>query len=396
MSEKKVIQRSNNWVSNFMLIGKPKINNFTFKIDQTSNKSNWIYSAMNLGIDCGERSGCVYCDLMGGYSADGENKIFAHGKKDDVSDDFKTPITVDWNDRFNEDILEKIGKKSLIEVVLEKTDKGNVFKKKFLSEYDAIAYIKEHLSDDMVVVVRGDLKYSEYNGNVQVKKNITSISLAIDKNAKDFYTSDKFKATFTQSVLIDKDSASLKNVDKDRGVMYVDTIVLDYLKEKDGIEIKGQYPYRKQFEYVLPDANNDSQNKTIYEKLFKVKKDITQINFYGEFIESGAVVETTWDDVPDEIKELVSANIFTKEQALKACATNGNRESRMALKTPVIKLVGDDDKKVPTVQKFEDRYKESDLILDYLYQNGNKEDEPPFDTDEENCSDDSMDWLNSL
>ena len=35
----KVIKKEN-WVSNFTLIGKPKINDYTFKIDEISEKSN--------------------------------------------------------------------------------------------------------------------------------------------------------------------------------------------------------------------------------------------------------------------------------------------------------------------------------------------------------------------
>lgn len=383
--EKKKIVKED-WLSNFNLIGKPVINDYTFKIDERSEKSNWIYSSLNLGVDCGEKFGTVYCEMMGGYSVDNENRIFAHGKKDDDSDDFKKQIIVDWEDRFDEDVLKEIGDLSFITVGLEKTDKGNTFYKKFLSPYDAILYIKEHISEDTVINVRGNLKYSTYNDNVQVKKNITSIVLSKVED------DSKYKATFTQSVLIDKDSASLKNIDKDKSVMYVDARVLDYIKEVNGIEVKGQYPYNKQFEFLL-NLDNEKQCKTVYEKLFKVKKNITQITFEGEFIESGAVVTATWDDIPDDIKDLVEARIYTKEEALAKCTANGSRERRMVLKKPVIKLVGDE--KVPVIQKFEDRYKEEDLVLDYLYEDKNSED---FITEtiEEDGESNDMDWLNAL
>lgn len=388
MSEKKVIKR-NDWTSNFTLIGVPKINDYSFKIDERSEKSAWIYNAMNLGIDCGERAGNIYVECMGGYSEENENRIYAHGKTESGSDDFEKQIIVDWDDRFNEDVLEEIGDLSFITVGLEKTDKGKTFYKKFLSAYDAIAYIKEHLTEDMVVNVRGNLKYSEYNGNVQVRKNVTSIVLSkVDD-------SSKYKATFTQSILIDKDSASLKNIDKDKGVMYVDAKVLDYVKEVNGVEVKGQYPYRKQFEFEM-DFANQAQCKKIMDKLFKVKKGVTQINFDGEFIEGGAVVTATWDDVPDDIKDLVDMGVYSKEEAMAKCTANGNRERRMVLKKPAIKMVGNDDNKIPVVQKYEERYAEDDLVLDYLYKNKSEDDEPPFNTDEEPDSDNSMDWLNAL
>ena len=389
MSEKKVIKKSD-WQSSFNLIGKPVINDYTFKIDEKSEKSNWVYNALNLGVDCGEAHGTVYAELMSGYSEENENRIYAHGKKDDGSDDFEKQVIVDWNDRFDEDVLEEIGDLSFITVGLEKTSEGKTFYKKFLSAYDAIAYIKEHLSENMVVNVRGNLKYSEYNNNVQVRKNITSIALSkVDDPSK-------YKATFTQSILIDKDSASLKadNIDKDKGVMFVDARVLDYVKEVNGIEVRGQYPYRKRFEFAL-NLENEKQCKTIYEKLFKVKKGITQVTFDGEFVEGGAVVTVTLDDLPDDIRDLVEMGVYTEEEACAKCTANGNRERRMVLKKPSIKLVGED--KVPVVQKFEERFTEDDLVLDYLYKNKDTDDnKPPFNTDEESDADNSMDWLNAL
>ena len=389
MSEKKVITKKD-WVSNFNLVGKAIINDYTFKIDEKSEKSNWVYNALNLGVDCGETHGTVYAEMMGGYSEENENRIYAHGKKDDGSDDFDKQIIVAWEDRFNDDVLEDIGDLSFITIGLEKTNDGKTFYKKFLSAYDAIAYIKEHLTEDTIINVRGNLKYSSYNDNIQVRKNITSIALSKADDAS------KYKATFTQSVLIDKDSASLKadNIDKDKGVMFVNARVLDYVKEVDGIEVKGQYPYAKQFEFAM-NFENEKQCKTIYEKLFKVKKGITQVTFDGDFIEGGAVVTTTIDDLPDEIRDLVEMGVYTEEEACAKCTANGNRERRMVLKKPSIKLVGDD--KVPVVQKFEERFTEDDLVLDYLHKNKDADnDKPPFDTEEESGTDDSMSWLNEL
>lgn len=386
MAEKKTIVKKD-WVSNFTLIGIPKINDYTYKIDEKSEKSNWVYNAMNLGVDCGEAHGVVYAELMGGYSAENENKIYAHGKKDDGSDDFEKQIIVDWEDRFDEGILEDVGELSFITVGLEKMSTDKTFYKKFLSAYDAIAYVKEHLTENMVVNVRGNLKYSEYNGVVQVRKNITSIALSKADN------SSKYAARFTQSILIDKDSATLKNIDKDKSVMYVDARVLDYVKEVNGIEVKGQYPYKKQFEFAL-NLENEKQCKTIYEKLFKVKNDVTQVTFEGEFVEGGAVVTATLDDLPDDIKDLVLAGVYTEEEACARCTANGNRERRMVLKKPMIKLVGED--KVPVVQRFEERFTEEDLVLDYLYDKKSDKSDVPFDADEESGSDNSMDWLNSL
>ena len=380
---KKVITKRD-WVSNFNLIGTPKVNDYTYKIDERSEKSNWVYNSLNLGVDCGEKYGTVYCELMGGYSAENPNAIYAHGKKDDGSDDFENQIIVDWDDRLDEDILEQIGDMSFITVGLEKTTQGKTYIKKFLSAYDAIAYVKEHLTSDMVVNVKGTLKYSMYQEKTQVRKNITSIVLSKVDSA------NKYFAKFTQSVLLDKSSVSLKNIDKAKSVIYVDSKVLDYMKEFNGKEVRGQYPFNKRFEFEM-DFSNEAQCKKIMEKVFKVKKGITQITFEGELIEGGAVVTTTIDDVPQEIRDLIDCGVFTEEEAIARCSTSGNREQRMLLKSPLVRLVGDE--KTPVLQKFEERYAEEDLVLDYLYESVNVEEE---EEEETTSTDDTMAWLDML
>lgn len=375
-----------NWVSNFTLIGKPKINDYTFKIDEISEKSNWRYSSLNLGVDCGEKFGVVYCEMMGGYSEEGSSVIYAHGKNDDGSDNFEEQIIVDWDDRNNEEILETIGDLSFITVGLEKTDKGKTFYKKFLSAYDAIAYIKEHINEDTVVNVKGTLKYSTYNDKTQCKKIINSIALS---KADDV---SKYAARFTQSMLLDKDSANLKTVDKEKGIMYIDARVLDYVKEINGNEIKGQYPFPKQFEYIFPDLSNAEQCKKIMDKLFKVKKGITQATFEGDLIEGGAVVTATLDDIPDDIKELIECGVFTEEEALVKCSSNGNREQRMVIRKPMIRLVGDD--KQPVAQIFPEKYTEEDLVFDF--NNSQEVEKAESGTTATVATSDDMSWLDNL
>ena len=382
--EKKKIVKSD-WVNNFVLIGEAKVNDFTFKINEKSEKSNWTYNSLNLGVDCGEKFGTVYTEMMGGYSAEKENVIYAHGKNEDGTDNYEAQIIVAWEDRFNEGILEELGDNCFITVGLEKTTQDKTFYKKFLSAYDAIDYVKKYLVDGMVVNIKGNLKYSEYNDTTQVRKNITSIALS--KAEK-----DKYNAEFTQSILIDKDSASLKDIDKDKSVMYVNAKVLDYVKEMNGIEVKGQYPFKKQFEFEL-DLTDEVKCKKVYEKLFKIKKGVNQVTFKGNFIEGGATVTVTYDDVPDDIKELVELGLYTKEDAIAKCSSNGARERRMVLKAPHIKLVGDD--KTPVLQVFEERYTEDELVLDYLYENTDKEE---VDKEDVSGSADASDleWLKML
>lgn len=370
-----------NWNQTFTLIGEAVVNDYTFKIDQHSDKSDWIYNQLNLNVNCGEKCGRVSSELMGGYGSERSNNVvYVHGKNEDGSDDFKNQYTIDFVDRFEESILEDIGSTCFITVGLEKDIKGQTVAKKFLTPYDAIAYIHEHLEDGMVVNVRGQLRYQIYNGNVQCRKEINSIFLSKAEP-------ENYRASFVQTFLIDKDSVSKDSIDKDKKRLYINAYVIEKFKEFNGWDltengkVKGGIfvPLRKTFEFDLGDRDN-SNIVNLVNKVFKVKKGVTQATFLGEFVESGATVTATEDDLTDDIKEMIELGLYTLDEALATCSTNGARERRMVLTKPQIKNVGDDDNKVHQLQIFKEQYEEEDLQLDCLVQKEIEEDdEVPFD-----------------
>ena len=400
------------WTSRFTLVGEAVVNEFTCKIDQTSDKSDWVWNQINLNVDCGEKYGKVGCELMNGYGSDRDNVIYVHGKKDDGTDDFKNSYTIDWEDRFDEDILKDIGNLCYIRVGLEKTDKDKTFYKDFLTGYDAIAYINEHLENGTVIKVDGQLRYSVYNGEIQCKKEITSLVLSSA-------TPDKYRATFTQTMLLDDESCTKESLDKDASVLLVDAYILEKFKEYNGWDLTengkvkgGKFvPLKKRFEFPV-DLTTEAGKKKISavlasDKMFKVKKDtVTQITFEGEFVESGATVQVTLDDVPDDIKELIDIGVYTEEEALKACADSGSRERRMIILKPYTKKVGDEDNKTTVIAYTKEKYSTDDLIFDFLTPKETEEDEDEdgYDVDETDdtnaeeteTSDDDSDWLNAL
>lgn len=308
------------WVSSFNLIGEAKVNDYTYKIDEKSEKSDWVYNVLNLGVDCGD-TGTVYCELMGGYGSERDNVLYVHGIKEEdgkkPQNDFENKFTIDWDDRTDESILESIGDMCFITVGLEKDKKGNTFLKKFLSAYDAIEYVKEHLEADMVINVKGNLKYSKYQDNIQIKKEVTSIFLskADDKS--------KYAAKFTQTILLKKDS--IGKPDKDKGIIPIYATVLDYTKMWGDKEVKCFVPFNKTFEYEIDLTNRELVEKAIA-KVFKVKKGCTEITFEGDLVESGALITTTEDDIPDDIKDLIEIGAYTLEEALTKCTENTGKE----------------------------------------------------------------------
>lgn len=381
VKEKTPLERKN-WIQNFTLVGEAKISDYTFKIDEHSNKSDWIYNQLNLLVNCGDKSGNVNAELMGGYGAERNNKVYVHGKKEDGTDDFTNNYQIDWEDRFDEDILEDIGDLCFIKIGLEKDTKGNTCIKKFLTPYDAIAYVHENLEEGMVINVKGNLKYTVYNGNVQCRKEIVSIFLS-NAEPKDY------KATFLQTFLVDKESAGKDNIDLVKKVMYVDAYILEKFREYNGWDltedgkVKGGIfvPLRKRFEYDLTALNPEQTAKTI-NGIFKVKKNVNQLTFHGDFIESGATVTATEDDIPEDLKELVEMGMWTMEDLLATCTTNGQKERRMVLTKIYIKKVEKGDHVVPEKQKFDEVFTDDDLLLDCLVpKNVEEEEEVPFDED---------------
>jgi hypothetical protein len=412
MAKKKEVKTNNltktEWTQRFTLVGEAKIGDFTYKIDAKSEKSDWVYNSINLGVDCGEKHGTVYCELMGGYGAERDNIIYVHGKNADGSDDFKNQYTIDFEDRFDEDIIADIGDMCFTTVGLERTDKKDIFYTKFLTPYDTIAYIHDNLENGMVITVSGNLRYTLYNGTVQCRKEINYVSLALDKKTKEVVTPDKYRATFTQTMLMDKDSCTKSSLDKDKSALIVDAYILEKFKEYNGHDLTdngkikgGQFvPLRRTFEFPV-DLTTEAGKKKVQmvlssDKMFKVKKGVAQITFEGEFVETGASVQTTVDDLPDDIKELIELGLYTEEEALAKCSGNGSRERRMLILKPVIRMVGEEGDKKPVIQRTDEKFTDDDLLLDCLIPAEEEdEEELPFDKDEDSSDDDS-DWLNAL
>lgn len=380
--ERKPLERKN-WVASFTLIGEAKVGDYTFSIDQRSEKSDWIYNRMNLQVDCGSKYGKIDAQMMGGYGSERNNVIYVHGKDENGRDDFKNFYTIDWEDRFDDSILSDIGDLAFITVGLEKDTKDKTFYKKFLTPYDAIAYIQEHLENGMVVNVKGNLKYQLYNDTVTCQKEITSIVLSKAEP-------ENYRANFTQTILIDKDSATKSDIDKDKGVLNVTAYVIEKYKEFNGYDLTnggkvkgGLYvPLRKNYEFTL-DMEKPEKTAAILSKIFKVKKGVDQVTFDGHFEEVGSTITTTIEDLPEDIVELIELGLYTEEEALTKCSTNDNKDRRMILDKPNIKLVGEEDSKTPIINRVENAYDEEDLLLDCLVPKATDDDEVPFNDDED-------------
>lgn len=365
--------------ASFNLVGAVKIGDYTYKTDVTSN-SGWQYNSLNLGVDCGNGN-VVYADMMGGFSTKKENILYVNSKED-----FNNRYTIDWEDRFLEPIIETIHPNNFITIGLEKDAGGSTFKKNFLSAYDAIAYIKEVLEDGMVVNVKGDLKYSIYNDSVQIKKEIKSIFLSKAEP-------EKYRSTFIQTILIDKDC--IGKLDKETNSYPISARVLDYAKMYNDKEVKTNIPFFRQFE-LEKNEENPNVTKALLSKFFKVDKGITEIIVEGNIIEGQQTTVVSEADIPQDILDLIEIGVYSKEEILNKMAVTGTRVKRYVITKPFVQMVGENEEdKKPKLFITHEKYQEEDLILDFMFAEEDKEEvidgkEP----EEAETSDD--DWMKAL
>lgn len=377
-TEKKALKKGK---ATFNLIGRAKVTDKTFNLDN-SYDSGWTDNQMYLGVDCGNGN-IVYAEMRSGFFPDKDNVIRAYDKNEKDESGKSKSVEIAWEDRFDESLLDSIADSSFLTVGVEKDVKGKTVYKKFLTAYDAVEYLNEHLEDGVVVNVKGNIGYSEYEGNVSVKKDITSIVLSKVEEEEDF------KATFSQTILVDTKSVGKK--DEEKGTMTLDAYVVDYVGSPkiDGekVEIKKNVVFPRTFEVEINE--NPEITAKMLQRFFKPKKKNTlnEITVTGNLVEGASIVNITEDDIPDDIKELIAMGLYSEEEAEKKCAVgNNNREKRMIIVKPDITYVGQGDERKPTVAFEENKYEDSDL---YFYEQALNDAGVDTETDNEESSDET-------
>ena len=346
--------------ASFNLIGRVKVTDKTFNLDN-SYDSGWTDNSMYVGVDCGGGN-VIYAEMRSGFFPDKDNVIRAYSKDEKDDEGKSKSVEIAWEDRLDESLYDSISDSSFLTVGVEKDVKEKTVYKKFLTAYDAVDYLNEHLEDGMIVNVKGTLGYSEYEENVSTKKDITSIVLSKVEDEKDF------KATFSQTILVDSKSIGKKNEEKN--TIELSAYVVDYVgKPKiDGekIVVRQNVTFPKTFEVGINE--NPEITAKMLQKFFKPKKGkVAEITVTGNLVEGGSTVVITEDDIPDDIKELIEMGLYSEEEAEKkiAVGNNGNREKRMIILKPDITYVGKDENRKPTVAFEDAKYDEDDL---YFYE----------------------------
>jgi hypothetical protein len=341
--------------SSFSILGRAVVNDYTFNMDQVSkNNKNYFFSSMNLNVSTGQGNE-VFTSMMGGNDKVKEYPIYVHGKKEDGRDDFQNQFTVDWEDRFDEDILKTVGNMCFFTAALEKDENNKLVYKNFLHEYDFIAYVQKHLEHDMIVSVSGNLSYQPYEDKVSRKKEITKII------AKEDTKEEKFYAVAKQRVLIDADA--IGKVDTDNNSIPITCYVADYLYKHEGQEIKKTILFKQTFDLPL-EKFGEKKDKIIKAYFAPKKKNGTVwIGLVFDLIEGAESTLSSIDDLPEDLKESVELGLMDEKEALAKCTT-GNKEKRLVFKSVVTQKIkdADDNETIVVMRDFEEY-----VVDDYVF-----------------------------
>lgn len=324
--------------------------------------SGFIYNSINLMLDVGNGNSVKVENFGGHFPKDHDKKTKIYLNKENWSDG---QIELAFEDRDNETILKKlepqISDSNYFKVGMEfgKGDKYPIIEK-FLSEYDMIEYINEHLQDGDIISVSGSLEPNVYNGNVSknyVIKYISKRKESVLKNKLDEgqKIEDLFYANFTETLYFTENSVGRK--DRESGLIPVTGYSYDYLRQVDGNDFKKSK--------IIPVAywiENQKMKKYLSPSRGKVNK----LTVDGHIVNRSKQKKLNFEELDDDVKELVNDGLLTKEDAIGKATVYGGYESKRYIDTITIYTKEKDESVVQDVQYDKNFFDDDSVIYDAL------------------------------
>ena len=325
-----VISELKKGASSFRLAGKMMITPNTFKMESKSG-SGYISNKLYVGVNCG-KGNTVYAQMFGGYS-DTASKLYVHGKQDNPNnsrfplDDYSNSFEIAWGDRFNVDVLETCGPSCFVQVALEKDLDGKPIVQKFLSAYDAVRYIKDvtdkmsaEEKDKLIVDVR----------KVSYQKTITSLKIAD-------IPEEKYTASFTQTIYVDKDCIGKPNME--RKVLPLNVKVFEYVNKYKNDVIKQTVPIEVAMELdanakIAPWLANNIKQSSGY----------AQAVILGNFVESGSTESFDVTSLPPDVQKYIKDGVLSEEDVMRTVASGNQRQQILTIRA--IKTSIDENKNI--------------------------------------------------
>lgn len=309
-------------VSRFSAYGTVSISADTFPEDAVKAASGYTYKRVAFPVSVGNNN-TIYVQMMGGYSPK-KPVIYARNTNND-------PIEVNWDMRTNENILENISDRSFTKVRLEKDADGKLIEKKFLSEFDAITYMAEHLKDGQRVYIGGDVEYRHYNGQIQRSFNMTTVVLDEKENREP-------SAQLTQTYLLDSTSVDRDWEDQleEKKQLVVNAYVPQYVGKHEGKQIKKTLAFPQKFVLKATDENMDKRKAIVKRFLLTDEDVIRELSLVCDLID-GYEESTGNVELSDDLKELVDLGVMTMEAAQNQMTIGGNRVRETVMVRPMLR-----------------------------------------------------------
>lgn len=320
----------------------------TFALNIVSkNNANYLYSRLNIKME-DDKGGSLYYNIMDGF-----DKVKGKTIKAKIKDS-KDKMDVAFVDRGNDIILEKLDDNAFIRIGLRKVPKKNEETgkeymeweyKKFLTTYDAIAFLKEVLKTNMKVHITGNTSYNLFNEKVNKNFNLSSIYILPEDDKSEM----GFK--FRQDVLLVNDSLD-KSEWETNGIIKVNSKIY-HKKNKETYEVLP-------LSMIIRSTSDKKESfDRMINKFLTVEEDkVRRIKLDGKYNIGYIASEVTEGDLPPEAVELIEDGFYSKEEVLKMYA-NRERVDEMILIRPAI--IKDKDSQKPKVDYDDDSYTLEDL-----------------------------------
>ena len=87
--------------------------------------------------------------------------------------------------------------------------------------------------------------------------------------------------------------------------------------------------------------------------------------------------------------------VYTKEEIIGKLAVGGTKEKRLVIRKPHTRIVKDGEKQNIIIDIEPNKYKEEDLIFDFMFDSEDEDDgKAPFNLNDDDSDED--DWMNKL
>lgn len=300
----------------FEVFGELRVNEDSWGEVRQSTSSTYKYRRAALSVDLGEGRS-TFVELMGGY--DPNRPILRRLSKTQGEGLMDIP----WANRLNENIVANVSPQSLFSVG-KLDENGNIARKVFVSELDAIEEMEKTFKNGDSVHIWGDVEYHRYNGQIQRRLSIRGISQIVPGSS----SAGRHEATLRQSFLFSKNSISPDYDDEleENGKTTITVHVPQYVGKEEGVEVRKVLPFPQTLVYKANNEDEIKRAKFVIEKFMTVEDDdlVREVVLVVDMYDG---VETSTGDfeLTDDLKDLLDLGVVTEDELKRTSTVSGKR-----------------------------------------------------------------------